>query len=96
MQRYRSIRWPVVIPLAFFLSLSCATASAKERTSRASDAPVDTEGGYGYIFSDDPMQAGAFTPSDSRIVVARSVVRTQLIRPRRAFVVELLRSVEAL
>jgi hypothetical protein len=96
MQRYRSIRWPVVIPLAFLLSLPCAAASAEERTSRARDARFDTEDGYGYIFSDDPMQAGAFTQSDSRIVVARSVVRTQLIRPRTAFVVQLLRSVEAL
>jgi len=94
-QRQQSIRWPVVIPLATLLSLSCAEASAKEPTSGASNA-FGNEEGYGYVFSDDPMQAGAFSESDSRIVVARSVVRTQLIRLRRAFVVELLRSVEVL
>jgi hypothetical protein len=96
MKHHQSIRWSVLIPLAAFLSLPCAEASAKERTSGAGNEPLGNEEGYGYVFSDDPLQAGAFSGSDARIVVARSVVRAQLIRPRRAFVVELLRSVEVL
>jgi hypothetical protein len=94
MQRHASIRSPLAITLAV-LALS-ATAHAKEPSSGASGSSGTIEGDYGYVFSDDPMQAGAYTPSDPRIVVARHVVCTQLIRPRRAFVVEMLRSVESL
>ncbi|MDP9001215.1 MAG: hypothetical protein M3O46_14025 [Myxococcota bacterium] len=94
MHRYRSIRWPLVITLAV-LSFS-ATARANEISSDTNSPRRAVDGDYGYVFSDDPMQAGAFTPTDARITVSRHVVRTQLIRPRRAFVVEMLRSVETL
>jgi hypothetical protein len=94
MLRHTSIRAALAITLAV-LALG-ATAQAKEPSSGASGSPGTIEGDYGYVFSDDPMQAGAYTSTDPRIVVARHVVRTQLIRPRRAFVVEMLRSVESL
>jgi len=38
---------------------------------------TDTEGGYGYEFSDDPLNAGGFGPNDATIRVppARSAPR---------------------
>lgn len=101
MQRHGSIRWPLTITLAV-LTFS-PSVQAKETTSvtaanAASSTATNTtgEGDYGYRFSDDPLQAGVFTPADPRLVVAGRVVRTQLIRPRTMFVVEMLRSVESL
>ena len=38
--------------------------------------------GYGYEFSDDPLNAGGFGPSDATIRVKPGPVRTTLIRPR--------------
>jgi hypothetical protein len=55
-----------------------------------------SEDGYTYKFNDDPLQAGGLGPLGARISVARSAVRATLIRPRTAFVVELLKSVEHL
>ncbi|NUP10094.1 MAG: hypothetical protein HOW73_28930 [Polyangiaceae bacterium] len=56
----------------------------------------DTEGGYGYEFSDDPLNAGGFGPNDATIRVRPGPVRTTLIRPRTSFVNEMLKSVENL
>ena len=52
--------------------------------------------GYGYEFSDDPLSAGGFGPSDATIRVRPGPVRTTLIRPRTSFVPEMLKSVENL
>lgn len=52
--------------------------------------------GYGYEFSDDPLNAGGFGPSDATIRVRPGPVRTTLIRPRTSFVPEMLKSVENL
>jgi hypothetical protein len=52
--------------------------------------------GYGYEFSDDPLAAGGFGPSDATIRVRPGPVRTTLIRPRTSFVPEMLKSVENL
>lgn len=57
---------------------------------------LDTEEGYGYEFSDDPLNAGGFGPNDSSLVVRLGPVRSLLIRPRLSFVNELLKSVESL
>ena len=52
--------------------------------------------GYGYEFSDDPLNAGGFGPNDATIRVRPGPVRTTLIRPRTSFVPEMLKSVENL
>ena len=52
--------------------------------------------GYGYEFSDDPLNAGGFGPNDATIRVRPGPVRTTLIRPRTSFVNEMLKSVENL
>lgn len=52
--------------------------------------------GYGYTFSDDPLNAGGFGPGDATIRVRPRAARTTLIRPRTSFVPEMLRSVENL
>lgn len=52
--------------------------------------------GYGYEFSDDPLAAGGFGPTDATIRVRPGPVRTTLIRPRTSFVPEMLKSVENL
>ena len=57
---------------------------------------TDQEGGYGYEFSDDPLNAGGFGPNDATIRVRPGPVRTTLIRPRTSFVNEMLKSVENL
>ena len=54
------------------------------------------EEGYGYEFSDDPLNAGGFGPNDATIRVRPGPVRTTLIRPRTSFVPEMLKSVENL
>jgi len=74
--------------------LVSSTASAQEGGAgvKASDA----DGGYGYEFSDDPLSAGGFGPTDATIRVRPGPVRTTLIRPRTSFVPEMLKSVENL
>jgi hypothetical protein len=52
--------------------------------------------GYTYQFIDDPLAAGGFGAHDARILVASHVIRTTLIRPRTAFIVEMLKTVENL
>lgn len=52
--------------------------------------------GYGYEFSDDPLNAGGFGPNDATIRVRPGPIRTTLIRPRTSFVPEMLKSVENL
>jgi len=56
----------------------------------------DSKGGegYGYEFSDDPLNAGGFGPNDATIKVRPRAARTTLIRPRTTFVPEMLKSVE--
>jgi hypothetical protein len=54
------------------------------------------EDGYGYEFTDDPLNAGGFGPNDATIRVRPGPVRTTLIRPRTSFVPEMLKSVENL
>jgi hypothetical protein len=54
----------------------------------------DKPDGYGYEFSDDPLNAGGFGPNDATIKVRPRAARTTLIRPRTTFVPEMLKSVE--
>ncbi len=76
----------------FVLSTSAAFAQEKKDGAKSSD----TKEGYGYEFSDDPLAAGGFGPSDATIRVRPGPVRTTLIRPRTSFVPEMLKSVENL
>jgi hypothetical protein len=71
--------------------LSLATAAMAQDTKAS-----DSDGGYGYEFSDDPLNAGGFGPNDATIRVRPGPVRTTLIRPRTSFVPEMLKSVENL
>jgi len=58
--------------------------------------PSNKDSGYGYEFTDDPLNAGGFGPNDATIRVRPGPVRTTLIRPRTSFVPEMLKSVENL
>jgi hypothetical protein len=78
-----------------FVALSLLlTASAAFAQDKAGEKKED--GGYGYEFSDDPLNAGGFGPSDATIRVRPGAVRSTLIRPRTSFVPEMLKSVENL
>jgi hypothetical protein len=74
----------VGISLAFVVTEALAQGTKKK------------EDGYGYEFSDDPLNAGGFGPTDATIRVRPGPVRTTLIRPRTSFVPEMLKSVENL
>jgi hypothetical protein len=80
----------------FALAVFGVTSTSRAEKTRADVPFSDSAGGYSYLFTDDVMQAGAFTPNDARVVVASRVQRVTLIRPRTAFVAELLKSVENL
>jgi len=78
--------------LAIVLASGIAAAQAP-----AAGAPGgEKKDGYGYEFSDDPLNAGGFGPNDATIRVRPGPVRTTLIRPRTSFVNEMLKSVENL
>jgi hypothetical protein len=74
--------------------LLTGVSSRADPGSRNSTA--GSEEGYGYIFDDDVMQAGVMKPSDPRIAIVIHGTRQQLIRPRTAFVHELLKTIENL
>jgi hypothetical protein len=74
--------------------LSAATVLLIGSVAFAQDKKKDD--GYGYEFTDDPLNAGGFGPNDATIRVRPGPVRTTLIRPRTSFVPEMLKSVENL
>src|SRR6476646_393015 len=105
----RSLRshWGVLAGLAVVLISTVASAqqpaapaagggnaAAGPKTSGA--PPGGKDSGYGYEFTDDPLNAGGFGPNDATIRVRPGPVRTTLIRPRTSFVPEMLKSVENL
>ena len=67
---------------------------AQDKPAAAGAGGGDHADGYGYEFSDDPLNAGGFGPSDATIKVRPRAARTTLIRPRTTFVPEMLKSVE--
>lgn len=85
----RSTRWGVIVVAAVTGVLFAAEAFAQA-------PPKKKDEGYGYEFSDDPLNAGGFGPNDATIRVRPGPVRTTLIRPRTSFVPEMLKSVENL
>ena len=106
----RSLRshWGVLAGLAVVLISTVASAQAPAAPAAgggqkpAAGAPPGGGGGggkdsgYGYEFTDDPLNAGGFGPNDATIRVRPGPVRTTLIRPRTSFVPEMLKSVENL
>ncbi|HTN88211.1 MAG TPA: hypothetical protein VL242_31240 [Sorangium sp.] len=80
---------------AVLMSVVASTAIAQE-AAPAGGGGGKKEDGYGYEFSDDPLNAGGFGPNDATIRVRPGPVRTTLIRPRTSFVPEMLKSVENL
>lgn len=85
----RKTRW-TILPALAILAAVAPSASADDSPPASKTA----EEGHAYKFKDDPLQAAGLGPLGARIPVARSAVRATLIRPRTAFVVELLKSVE--
>ena len=81
----------VGVATAVGLFLTTGTASAQ-----AGGDKEKKDQGYGYEFTDDPLNAGGFGPNDATIRVRPGPVRTTLIRPRTSFVPEMLKSVENL
>ena len=71
-----------------------AFALAPAALAQEAKAAGDKTDGYGYEFSDDPLNAGGFGPNDATIKVRPRAARTTLIRPRTTFVPEMLKSVE--
>jgi hypothetical protein len=85
--------------LAIILISGIAAAQAPGAPAGPPAAPGgggEKKDGYGYEFSDDPLNAGGFGPNDATIRVRPGPVRTTLIRPRTSFVNEMLKSVENL
>lgn len=90
-----------IVAAAVLLTSALTSATAFAQAPGAGAKPAATGGGgkdegYGYEFSDDPLAAGGFGPSDATIRVRPGPVRTTLIRPRTSFVPEMLKSVENL
>jgi hypothetical protein len=93
----------VLLGLAAVLVAGLASAQEAAPAAGGGGAGVKTtsavpgrEAGYGYEFTDDPLNAGGFGPNDATIRVRPGPVRTTLIRPRTSFVPEMLKSVENL
>lgn len=86
--------------LSFVAGLAVVLISGIAAAQAPGGAPPAGGGGskegYGYEFSDDPLNAGGFGPNDATIRVRPGPVRTTLIRPRTSFVPEMLKSVENL
>jgi hypothetical protein len=89
----RSTRWGAVVVTAVSVLLVASEALAQ---AGAAPGQKKKDEGYGYEFSDDPLNAGGFGPNDATIRVRPGPVRTTLIRPRTSFVPEMLKSVENL
>jgi hypothetical protein len=106
MVRSERSHWGVLVGLAVVLSSGVAWAQAVPAAAPAAGggagikttgaAPSNKDSGYGYEFTDDPLNAGGFGPNDATIRVRPGPVRTTLIRPRTSFVPEMLKSVENL
>ena len=85
-----------LISLSVGLSAAFVVSSAAAGDSASSVSETKAARGWIYSFDDDPLDATAFGPGESRLNVLRHARRETLIRPRTAFVSEMLKSVEAL
>jgi len=73
------------------LVLAASPALAQQSKPPGGSAKPET---YGYVFGDDPLNAGGFDVNDVQIRVIRHAMRTTLIRLRTDFVPEMIVSVE--
>jgi hypothetical protein len=87
----RKHRW-IAVSALLVLASAAPLASADD----AGPAETRSQSGYEYIFRDEPLQAAGLEPMGARIQVSSRAARATLIRPRTAFVTELLKSVEHL
>jgi hypothetical protein len=85
-----STRISAAIAASICVMLAAPLAFAQGKAGEKKDQ------GYGYEFTDDPLNAGGFGPNDATIRVRPGPIRTTLIRPRTSFVPEMLKSVENL
>lgn len=98
----KKVGWVVTLSVVALLSVSGSAFAQQQGGAAAGGGAAggtkasDGKEGYGYEFSDDPLSAGGFGPSDATIRVRPGPVRTTLIRPRTSFVPEMLKSVENL
>jgi hypothetical protein len=83
-----------LLALSWFLALALTSAIAGAQSPRRPGAAPVAE--YGYAFTDDALLAGATGVLGVPIVERVPPVRVTLIRPRTAFAIELLKSVEHL
>jgi hypothetical protein len=90
----KSTRFSAAIAAGICVMLAAPFALAQTKATDSGGGKKD--GGYGYEFSDDPLNAGGFGPNDATIRVRPGPIRTTLIRPRTSFVPEMLKSVENL
>jgi hypothetical protein len=65
--------------VALARALAAGVALSNRAVARRLQRQAD---GYGYQFSDDPLNAGGFGPGDAALAVRPGPVRTTLIRPR--------------
>jgi hypothetical protein len=89
----------LLVAVGILVTAGAAAAQAAGAGAKAGAKDMAAGGkseGYGYEFSDDPLNAGGFGPNDATIRVRPGPVRTTLIRPRTTFVPEMLKSVENL
>jgi hypothetical protein len=73
----------------------CILASSAVVAAEPNSA-VSKADSYQYVFTDDPLNAGLFGGNDPIIRVRPGAGRGTLVRPRVSFVIEMLKSVEAL
>ena len=79
------------------VAVTLMASQAFAQAPKSTDGPAKgKDAGYGYEFSDDPLNAGGFGPNDATIRVRPGPIRQTLIRPRTSFVPEMLKSVENL
>jgi hypothetical protein len=90
MRKSTRISTAIAAGICMMLAAPLAFAQAKGADAGKKDQ------GYGYEFTDDPLNAGGFGPNDATIRVRPGPIRTTLIRPRTSFVPEMLKSVENL
>jgi hypothetical protein len=85
--------WLAALGAALGIVLLAPVAVAQEKAARPSTSSDST---YLYRFEDDPLSATGLDATFPRIYVMARAERDTLIRPRTAFVMELLKSVEKL
>lgn len=86
-----AIKRTKIVAVSFGLAAFALSSAALAQDAKAGGEKGE---GYGYEFSDDPLNAGGFGPNDATIKVRPRAARTTLIRPRTTFVPEMLKSVE--